>query len=393
MPAADYVPTLYTEASDALFRGDASAAKEQFERIIKAAGTSALAWAGLAAASQRLGDNRAALSAVDRALAIDPRNSQALIVRADLFAEAGDRRAASAHYAAALRNAPPQAQLTPFGVAELRRTRDVCERYAREYEMFLKGKLAQKGFDPEHSSSRFAMSFEMSMGRKKLYLQQPSQYYFPELPQIQFYDRKLFPWMSELEAATDTIVSELQGIMSDEAAFHPYVESDGNRPRRDDDRMTDNRDWTAFYLWKYGEIVEKNAARCPETMRALESVPHCRIAKRTPSVLFSRLRPGAKIPPHNGFINTRLICHLPLIIPEGCGFRVGNDVREWKKGHIWAFDDTIEHEAWNNSSEMRVIMIFEIWRPELSDEERNLVAAMLEAIDDYRGQQVIWTAG
>jgi len=92
-------------------------------------------------------------------------------------------------------------------------------------------------------------------------------------------------------------------------------------------------------------------------------------------------------------INARLICHLPLIVPAGCGFRVGNEVREWRQGEMWAFDDTIEHEAWNNSDEWRVILLFEIWRPELTDEERELVAAMLEAVDTYRGRVVPWTDG
>lgn len=199
--------------------------------------------------------------------------------------------------------------------------------------------------------------------------------------------------MDDIEGASDAIAAELKNVMEDEQAFRPYVEKALRRPRPDDDSMTDNRDWTAFYLWKDGEIVAENAARCPQTLRALEAVPQCRIAGRAPSILFSRLRPHARIPPHNGMINTRLICHLPLIIPGGCGFRVGNDVREWRPGHIWAFDDTIEHEAWNNSDETRVILIFEIWRPELSEEERVLVTTMLEAVDSYAGRQVPWSDG
>ena len=94
--------------------------------------------------------------------------------------------------------------------------------------------------------------------------------------------------------------------------------------------------------------------------------------QRCPNILFSRLRPGAKIPPHNGMINTRLIGHLPLIIPEDCGFRVGNSTRTWNVGEAFLFDDTIEHEAWNNSSEDRFVLIFEVWRPELTEAEQRL---------------------
>ena len=101
--------------------------------------------------------------------------------------------------------------------------------------------------------------------------------------------------------------------------------------------------------------------------------------------IFSLLRPGAHIPPHHGLVNTRLICHLPLIVPEKCTFRVGNDVRDWRRGKAWLFDDTIEHEAWNRSAETRVILLFDVWRPELSQEERALVVSLFEAIDAYGG--------
>ena len=83
-------------------------------------------------------------------------------------------------------------------------------------------------------------------------------------------------------------------------------------------------------------------------------IPLTRVKNRSPSVLFSLLRPGAHIPPHCGLANTRLICHLPLIVPPGCAFRVGNDTRVPVEGRAWVFDDTIEHEEWNRSSQIRV---------------------------------------
>ncbi len=77
--------------------------------------------------------------------------------------------------------------------------------------------------------------------------------------------------------------------------------------------------------------------------------------------------------------NTRLVCHLPLIVPPGCTFRVGNETREWREGKLVIFDDTIEHEAWNDSKEDRVVLIFDIWRPELSTRERDELTALLSA--------------
>jgi aspartyl/asparaginyl beta-hydroxylase (cupin superfamily) len=155
--------------------------------------------------------------------------------------------------------------------------------------------------------------------------------------------------------------------------------------------MTDNPDWGAFYFWKDGEIVPENAARCPRIMKVMEEVPLARVKSRSPSVLFSLLRPGARIPPHSGLVNTRLICHLPLIVPPDCGLRVGNDTRTPVEGKAWVFDDTMEHEAWNRSDRTRVILLFETWRPELTLEERGLVAAMFEAIDTYSGEKPAWS--
>jgi len=365
---------------EALRRGEFSTACDQFRRAATANPSDINAWLGLATAAQAIKNFPDAFAAIDRVLALAPRSSRALIVKADLYAATGDARAASTHYTAAIKNAPAPERLPPDQQKEIHRAQQMCAHYAREYEIFLREKLSAVGFDPLHSSARFAQSLDLMTGRKQIYLQQPTQYYFPELPQIQFYDCAHFPWLSVVENATDDIAMELQNVLKNADAFRPYVEGESDRPRRSDDRMTDNPDWTAFYLWRDGKIVEEHAARCPKTMRALEQVPLCMVPGRAPSVLFSQLRAGARIPPHTGNFNARLICHLPLIVPDHCGFRVGNDVRAWKKGKAWAFDDTIEHEAWNDSRETRVILLFEIWRPELNEEERRLVSALVQAL-------------
>ncbi|MCG8442232.1 MAG: aspartyl/asparaginyl beta-hydroxylase domain-containing protein, partial [Caulobacterales bacterium] len=160
-------------------------------------------------------------------------------------------------------------------------------------------------------------------------------------------------------------------------------EAEPDRPVDDPHGMLGNADWSSYFLWRDGRVVEEAAARCPQTMEALKEAPLARVSGRTPSVLFSLLRPGAHIPAHRGMVNTRLICHLPLIAPAGCRFRVGNDMREWEEGRAWIFDDSIEHEAWNDSAETRVILLFDIWRPELTLDERRLVQTLFEAVDSY----------
>ncbi len=95
------------------------------------------------------------------------------------------------------------------------------------------------------------------------------------------------------------------------------------------------------------------------------------------------LSPRTHIPAHTGSANTRLIVHLPLILPENCRFRVGAETRPWRPGEAWVFDDTIEHEAWNDSDETRVIPVFNIWNPLLSEAERALVTEMMAAYSTY----------
>lgn len=76
--------------------------------------------------------------------------------------------------------------------------------------------------------------------------------------------------------------------------------------------------------------------------------------------------------------NSRAIIHLPLIVPDGCAFRVGGETRQWKEGEAFAFDDTIEHEAWNRSEKPRVVLIFDVWNPHLSPAEQALLSRMFE---------------
>lgn len=375
---------------EALRRGDAAAARDHLLRALEGGQAGAQVLLAIAEACRGLADARGAAAALDRLLHDEPRNLTALVQRGDLYADAGDSRAAVSFYQTALRVAPPANQLAASMVRELERVRAACERYAREYSEFLQTQLRRRGFDPGASSRRFAESLDIVLGRRQIFVQQPRYYYFPGLPQIQFYDRRLFPWFAKIEAATDAIREELLAVMQEPAAFRPYVESSPNRPRKEEAGMVDNPDWSAFYLWKNGEPVAENAARCPRTLEALADAPLALTPHRSPSILFSLLRPGARIPPHNGLVNTRLICHLPLIVPGRCAFRVGNEVREWKVGEAWAFDDTIEHEAVNDSTETRVILLFDVWRPELSDEERGLVNALFESIDSHAGRKPHW---
>ena len=102
-----------------------------------------------------------------------------------------------------------------------------------------------------------------------------------------------------------------------------------------------------------------------------------------PNALFSALAPHTQIPPHHGETNARLVAHLPLIIPKGCSYRVGHERREWEVGKCLIFDDTLEHEARNDSDELRVVLIFDLWNPLLNDTEKKLVSALAKTTREF----------
>lgn len=205
-------------------------------------------------------------------------------------------------------------------------------------------------------------------------MQQPTAGHFPYLPAIEFFDRKLFPWFPELEAATQTIGDELLQIWrDDESEFKPYVAFDKTQPANQWRDLNHSQRWNAYFFWENGVAHKSHCARCPRTASLLEALPLLDLPGKGPTAMFSVLAPKTRIPPHTGSSNVRTTIHLPLIVPAGCGFRVGSQTREWKIGEAWAFDDTIEHEAWNDSDEPRVILIIDAWNPLLSDAERALI--------------------
>ena len=141
--------------------------------------------------------------------------------------------------------------------------------------------------------------------------------------------------------------------------------------------------WNGFYFWRHGERRDANHALCPRTSAALEALPLVRIRGNAPEVMFSVLTPGTHILPHRGVTNTRVVCHLPLVVPEDCALVVGGEPRAWREGEAVAFDDTYEHEAWNRGSRTRVVLIIDVWNPHLTAAERDAVAALAEVMGDF----------
>jgi aspartyl/asparaginyl beta-hydroxylase (cupin superfamily) len=371
---------------DALRRGDAHVARDAFDRVEAAGqGTHQLRLL-LAQACMMSGDAEGAHRALDKVIAEEPTNLYALVMRGDLLAGAGDDRAAVSWYQAALAQAPRAGPLPQDLIDTLRRVEAEVARTGDAFASQVESGLDAAGISEAEAGDRFAEALDLMMGRAEVQLQQPTNFYYPQLPQRPFFERSDFAWVAELEAAAPAIRAELEAMLASDTGLVPYVAADPDRPAKRHALLDDPR-WSAFHLYRGGEPVPENVARCPATMAALAQVPLPRIRGRAPIAMFSVLRAGTHIPPHNGMLNTRLICHLPVIAPPKCRLRVGNQVRPVEEGRMMIFDDSIEHEAWNDGDATRVVLLFEIWRPELDEKEKAALTALFGAIDAYAPAQ------
>lgn len=355
-----------------------------FERCLASGRATPQTWLLLAQCRRLNRNDVEADKALDALLASDARNLEALLMKGDIAAARADDRAASSWYEAAMRAAGGRNDLTSEIIARLNSAHAFCGAAAVRFRVHLEGTLSEKGVDTTTIDERFGDALAILAGEKQVYLQSPTSFYYPGLPQIQFYNSDRFPWVAAMEAAAADIKRELLAVMQSEEGIRPYVEGDPNRPNRGHALFNDPN-WSAFHLIENGKPVPRNSDRCPATMAALSGLPIPVIEGRSPMALFSILRAHTHIPPHNGMLNTRLIAHLPLVVPGQCRLRVGNHVREVVEGKMMIFDDSIEHEAFNDSDEIRIILLFEVWRPELSMDERRALTILFESIGTYPG--------
>ena len=364
-------------AGAALRAGNYGEARLLLEQVTALTRGNVQIWLMLAIAARGMADWPVSEAAADRVLGVDPQNIRALIVKGDSRAASEDPRGATRFYDQAIRLADGQALPNDLQ-NELSRAIAASQTLAAAFRFQLESSLAAVDIP---RSRRFQHALDLLFGERQIYHQQPKMFYFPELPQRQFYEREEFDWAAKIEAQTDAIRAELDNLLADRSSFRPYLVTDPNSPRREFHGLNDNPDWSTLYLHENGSPVASNVARAPATYAAMQGLPLCRITTRAPTIMYSMLKAHARIPAHTGMLNTRLICHLPLVVPPNCGFRVGNEVREWEVGKLLIFDDTIEHEAWNDSDQDRVVLIFDVWRPEVTRDERAAIAAIFAAID------------
>lgn len=369
------------EGMNALQAGNGQAANTAFLSAIELGWPGPDVWITLSFAKSQLGDMAGRIGALEKALEIDPSSVRARLHYGQALAGSGRVEAAKAAFRKGLqgiRHAPRNAEIDQLIKAANSFLGDEAKPAEPSHPLADFAREHAVGSHPD--DALFAQSLDFLMGRSVPYASRPTRYLYPGLPNRQFYPAADFDWAGPLAAKTEEIRAELQSLLERQTAepnqFAPYVEAGGREGETVSHPLLDNPDWGAFYLVKQGERQDANIALCPKTMAAIDAIGADAAPAPATSVLFSLLRPGASIPPHHGMLNTRLICHLPLILPGQCGFRVGNETREWKDGELFIFDDTIEHEAWNHSDRPRYVLIFEIWHPDLTARQRELISKL-----------------
>ena len=376
-------------------RGDYNLSLQLLERSVQVNPARALTHLNMGLVYKTRGEYELALQAIDKALQLQPTFPQALLQKGRALEKLGRDKEALRAYLRAFKEAPilrqPDQSVPPLPTHILRAALNAGE-FVVEHSM----KLLDAALAPiraEHGAGSLARIDEFldiyvgrSQPRYQHAFQRPGFMYFPGLEAKPFFERSEFDWCAGLEAATTDIRAELLTVLQEPDVLKPYVDlvvPDAGEWTS----LNRSSQWSSFHLYKGGMRIEENCRRCPATLDAIKKLPLARTPGQSPEVFFSILKPGAHIPPHHGLTNYKLAVHLPLVIPPDCTIRVGNETRSWSDGQCLIFDDSFRHEAWNNSGELRAVLILDTWNPQLTAAERSALTAVLGVVQELaRGE-------
>jgi len=214
-------------------------------------------------------------------------------------------------------------------------------------------------------------------------IQRPELFYIPQLHDQVVFKQADLPWAKGLEEKFDVIRDEILTNLSITDDGEPYLSEDIGANGSDWDHIVKKMNWAAVHFYKRGVPNEEAIKKYPKTAGALKEIPFADIHGLPMEVFISILKPHTKIPPHFGVSNSPLTVHFPMLVPENCGLKAGNEVCEHVEGKVFAFDDSYLHEAWNDSDEPRVVLIFEVWHPDLTEPEKQAVRATFTAREKW----------
>ena len=367
------------EADRALRGGDAAESRAQLEAAALSDPKVPAFWQRLATVQRLTGAPRLALGSIDRGLALAPLDFVGLLMRAGLLDLLGEAEAGEAYGRALAQRRPDP--LPSALVPVIARAEAAWAAYQEGLEARLAAAIEASTADLTPVERLRASRLATNVSRRtRAYHSEATHFHYPGLRELEFHDPAQFPWLPAFEAATDAITREMQGAAAaTDAQLVPYIQYAQSEPLEQWAALNFNRDWTAIHLIDRGQNVTANAQLCPQTMALLAEVPQPWIEGCGANAMFSLLAPHTAIPAHVGVANFRVLCHLPLVVPGQCWFRSGATRREWERGKGWIFDDSIEHEAANDSDHLRVVMIFDAWHPDLSPAECTAISAMAGA--------------
>jgi aspartyl/asparaginyl beta-hydroxylase (cupin superfamily) len=369
----------------ALQRGDVETALGFLESSRASTPGDTLTLMTIAAAHRQRGNAAGEREAIDAVLDFNSNFVPALLLKGEWMERQSTVAAAAAMFKAALAISPSEADWPVDFRERLTYARNYVARYAAGLFDHLNTTLEKDLLQLSAGlAPRWREAVSIRAGLSRPFVSQSNQLHVPRLPAIPFYDRSAFPFLAVLEAKTDTIRAELADLIAKRSdSFEPYIAYKRGDPAHQWSKLNHSKDWSAYHLWRNGVRCEDNLQHCPETAKILQSLPLAAIDGLCPNVFFSSLQPRTHIPPHCGESNARLIAHLPLLVPSGCKSRVGFEEREWKVGEVLVFDDTLQHEAINNSDDLRVVLIFDLWNPLLSKAERDLASRLAAATRSF----------
>ena len=204
----------------------------------------------------------------------------------------------------------------------------------------------------------------------------PDMLFFPDIRIQPFYDYLEFPYLNPLIENQDSIKREFENIKS---PLNNYINLHGNTDDLELPQFKDieNQTWKSFHLYRFGKL-EENCKSCPVTTQVLEKIGMPAAGNFMPEAFFSKLGKHSVIPEHYGLSNIRLAVHWPIIVNDDCFIEVGGVKKSWQLGQPMIFDDSFLHQAQNNSDKDRVVLIFDMWHPDLTELEIEGLKRMLD---------------
>ncbi len=322
-----------------------------------------------------------ALESIDRAIELDPELALNHLHRGIILENQGRETDALASFGRALAR-DPTLKLAPPDLPP--RVRALAQRALGHLAPILLARIdeAHKAVETTHGKplpERARLFVQIFKGEKPPPYEAPTQrpgfLFYPGLGARPWFERGEFDWIHAFESACPAIRSEFEKL--EDTLQEPGIPARASAPGRWQ-HLAGSLDWSRIPLFQAGIPVPKIIQRCPETFAALKHLPLAQGHGHFPEVYFSTLRPGVRVPDHQGPSNAKLTIQLGLVVPDA-SLAVGGETRRWKRGRTLILDDSFEHHASNEGPTSLTTLIADIWNPALDGIERELIERLIDA--------------